>query len=130
MEDFTKLCALALVSVLLIRLLRQLRGEYALLLSLAVVAVMGICLAGFLKPVLTFFSRLEALGNLDSALMTATLKTVGIGLLTQLSSAVCLDAGESAVAKTLELCGGAVAVWAAMPLLEAILALLQTMSGG
>ncbi len=130
MEDFTKLCALALVSVLLIRLLRQLRGEYALLMSLAAVALMGICLVSLLKPILTFFARLETLGGLDSTLMAATLKTVGIGLLTQLSSAVCLDAGESAVAKALELCGGAIALCAAMPLFEAVLALLQTMSGG
>ena len=52
------------------------------------------------------------------------------GILTQLASTVCADAGENAVAKTVELCGGALAVCVALPLMEAVLELLQTMGGG
>ncbi|MBQ9374162.1 MAG: stage III sporulation protein AD, partial [Oscillospiraceae bacterium] len=44
---------------------------------------------------------------------------------TQTASAVCQDAGQSALAKLLELGGGLLCLVAALPLLEAVLDLLE-----
>lgn len=130
MQELAKLCALALVSVLLIRLLKEKQGEFALLMTLCVIALMGIFLVGLLKPILHFLSEIGALSGLNSELLEATFKVIGIGLLTQLSATACSDAGENAVAKTVELCGSALALSAALPLMEAVLELLRTMGGG
>lgn len=130
MAELTKICALGVLCVVLIQLVKKHRAEFALLLSLCAIALLGICLLGLLKPLLTFLTKLQALAGVNSALMEAMLKVIGIGILTQLASTVCADAGENAVAKTVELCGGALAVCVALPLMEAVLELLQTMGGG
>ena len=68
--------------------------------------------------------------GLDKALMTPMLKTIGIGILTQLSATICADAGENAIAKLVEICGGVLALYVALPLLEAVLDMVEQMSGG
>ena len=47
-------------------------------------------------------------------------KTVGIGVMTRLSSAVCKDAGEGGVAAFLETAGTALALLTALPLIETV----------
>ena len=62
--------------------------------------------------------------------VSPSLKAVGIGVLTQISAGVCDDAKQSAVARLVELCGGLLALYAALPLLEAVLELIETVGGG
>ena len=60
----------------------------------------------------------------------AYMESLGIGLLTQLTASVCADAGESTVARLIELCGSVLGIYTALPLLEAVLSLLRTMLEG
>ena len=50
--------------------------------------------------------------------------------MTQLTASVCADAGESTVARLIELCGSVLGIYTALPLLEAVLSLLRTMLEG
>ena len=82
------------------------------------------------EPVVSFLSELRQLAGLEPALLQPLLRTVGIGLLTQLTASVCADAGESTVARLIELCGSVLGIYTALPLLEAVLSLLRTMLEG
>ena len=75
-------------------------------------------------------AELRQLAGLEPALLQPLLRTVGIGLLTQLTASVCADAGESTVARLIELCGSVLGIYTALPLLEAVLSLLRTMLEG
>ena len=86
--------------------------------------------AELIAPVLSFLGTLQKLAGLDDAVMAPLLKTVGIGLLTQAACAVCQDAGQSSLAKTVELCGTFLAVYVSLPLAEAVLELLRKLIGG
>ena len=48
-------------------------------------------------------------------------KTVGVGVVTRLASAVCKDAGEGGIAAFLETAGSALALLTALPLAQAVL---------
>jgi hypothetical protein len=53
------------------------------------------------------------------------LRTTGISLITGLGAQLCRDAQAGSLALTLELCGGVCAIYAALPLLRAVMNLIQ-----
>lgn len=130
MQEFLQVSVIGVITVIFAVLLKKNSAELALLLTIGACVLMGIMILQMAEPVLSFLSKLRGLAGLDTALMTPLLKTVGIGLLTQLSASVCADAGENAIAKLIELCGGILAIYVALPLLEAVIEMIQTMSGG
>ena len=130
MEVFLQAAVLAIVTVVLTAMLKKTNRELALLLSLAACVLLGVFLMRLAEPVVEFMSKLRNLAGLDKALMTPMLKTVGIGILTQLSATICSDAGENAIAKLVEVCGGVLALYVALPLMEAVIDMVEQMSGG
>ena len=74
--------------------------------------------------------RLSGLAGINAALLAPVLKAAAVGLLTQLTESFCKDAGEGALAKAVELCGGILALYALLPLASSVAELLQRMAGG
>lgn len=130
MEQFIQAAVIGVITVVMASLLKKTSRELALLLSIAACILISLILLQLAKPVVDFFAKLRDLAGLDKGLMTPMLKTLGIGLLTQLCATVCSDAGENAVANLIELCGGILALYVALPLLEAVIDMVKTMSGG
>ena len=130
MAQFIQAAVIGVMTVIIASLLKKTSRELALLLSISACILISLILLQLAKPVVDFFSKLRELAQLDKALMTPMLKTIGIGLLTQLCATVCSDAGENAVANLIELCGGILALYVALPLLEAVIDMVQSMSGG
>lgn len=130
MTQFIQAAVIGVITVIIVSVLKKTNRELALILSIAACILISLILVQLAKPVVDFFSKLRELAGLDNALMTPMLKTLGIGLLTQLCATVCSDAGENAVANLIELCGGILALYVALPLLEAVIDMVKTMSGG
>ena len=130
MELFLQAAAIAVITVVLTSLLKKTNRELALLLTLAACILIGVFFMRLAEPIVDFLSKLRNLAGLDKTLMTPMLKTIGIGSLTQISATVCADAGENAIAKLVEICGGVLALYVALPLLEAVLDMVEQMSGG
>lgn len=130
MELFLQAAAIAVITVVLTSLLKKTNRELALLLTLAACILIGLFFMRLAEPIVDFLSKLRNLAGLDKTLMTPMLKTIGIGFLTQISATVCADAGENAIAKLVEICGGVLALYVALPLLDAVLDMVEQMSGG
>ena len=118
--DIFKLSALAVVAALCALTLRGKVPELAVVLALAA----GVLLLGQAVDAMA-----AVRGLTDSLAHTAGLlpnvwqpvwKTVGIGVMTRLSSAVCKDAVEGGVAAFLETAGTALALLTALPLIETV----------
>ena len=84
----------------------------------------------FFSPVLAFFLRLADMTGLCGAVFAPLFKTAAIGILAQLAGTICRDSGQQALAQAVEICCGFVSFYLALPLLELVLSLLQTMIGG
>ena len=130
MELFLQAAAIAVITVVLTSLLKKTNRELALLLTLAACILIGLFFMRLAEPIVDFLSKLRNLAGLDKTLMTPMLKTIGIGFLTQISATVCADAGENAIAKLVEICGGVLGLYVGLPLLEAVLDMVEQMSGG
>lgn len=114
---------------LLLILMQQNGKEMGTLLSLAVCCMVAVVALSYLRPVLDFLATLEALGNLDGDLVGTLLKAAGIGMLTEIASMVCNDAGNASMGKTVQLLGTAVILWLSLPLFTALMELLRSILG-
>ena len=125
-----KATVIGIVTVLLAAMLRKYSRELGILLTLAACVLLGLLLVQFAQPLVDFLAKLRNIAGLDKSLTEPILKTIGIGLITQIGATVCADAGENAIAKLIEVCGGVLALYVSLPLLEAVLSMIDTMSGG
>ena len=125
MDEALKLTALALTAALLALVVKKQSPELALTLTLCACALGAILLLNGFRPVLDLARSLAKRAELEEGLTAPLWKCLGLGLLTELASAVCSDAGQTALAKLVELGGGLLCVAVSLPLLQAVLALIE-----
>ncbi|MFI3312589.1 MAG: stage III sporulation AC/AD family protein [Eubacteriales bacterium] len=130
MDGFLQVIAMVLLSVVLTLLLKS--HSPALALTLGLVTLIGLCVYGFttLQSVMVTLSQLEDLTGLRQDILSPVLKTALVGVLTNMAAAICADGGQGGVAKMVEVCGSAVALYLSLPLITAVLDMLTAMLGG
>lgn len=129
MTTFIKASAGIILALILEKILQKQGKDMSLLLSIVVCTMVAAAAISFLQPVLSFFSRLQIIGNLNSSLLNILLKAVGVGILSEVLSLICTDAGNAALGKTLQLLASSVVLYLSIPLLEELLKLMDTILG-
>lgn len=125
METLAKLAGLCLAAAVLASLLRRDAPELGLLLAAAAAGVCGAALLDAAGEVAALGGELAALTGLSPALFLPLLKVCAVALVSRVGSALCLDAGQSALARVLDAAGALCALGCAAPLLRAVKELLE-----
>lgn len=99
------------------------------LLTLCVCIAVAIASFSFLKPVIAFVQKLAGIGQLDSGLLSVMLKVVGIGLISEICTLVCKDAGNESMGKILQILSSCVVLWLSIPVFEKLISLLEKILG-
>lgn len=129
MEVFFKGAAAALITALMSLILTKQDKDFALLVTMAGCCMGIFVLLSFLKPVLEFTRQLQTLGDLNGEMLDILLKAVGVGLVSELAAHVCADAGNSSLAKLLQLLGAVVMLWLSIPAFQMLLELISRILG-
>ena len=125
-----KAAAGALIAAMLSLILQRQGKEYALVLILAV-STMGACLAlAYMKPVIVFLEHLGDLGNLDGEILKILLKSVGVGLISEIACTICSDSGNASLGKMLQFISAAVILWLSLPIMEQVMDLIAEVLEG
>lgn len=130
MERFLQAAAGIMAAVIMWIILSKQGKEYALLLSLGACCLVLLVMFRFLEPVLDLLKQLQTLGNLQPEWLSVMLKAVGIGLVVEMGALICIDAGNAALGKTLQLLGAVAVLWLSIPLMNSLIELLQQILGG
>lgn len=125
MEQVIEITVVCVLGALLTLVLRRGTPEAALLLSLAAVVAAVLVLTGSIGEILNFLRNLTDLSGVSEDLFVPLFKTVGIALVVKVGGNLCRDAGESAMAATIETAGSVCALLVALPLLQTVLSLLM-----
>ncbi len=126
-QSVFSLVGLCLLAAMLVLVLRRRNPEQAFALTVAASCVAGIYLFGQLAPLL---ERVQALGALaGSAGFECVLKSIGICLLTQTACDTCADFGQTAMAGKIELAGKLAILTVSLPLVEAMLSVVESLLG-
>lgn len=129
MDLFLKAVAAALITAVIGLVLARQGKDMFLLLTLAACAMIGAVAFTYLKSVISFLQRLTDMTQLNTDLLAVILKTVGIGLIGELVGLICSDAGNAALAKSIQILTTAVILWLSIPLFESLLDLVQAILG-
>lgn len=120
-----QISAAALAGTLCLVTLRSQNSAFTMLVAIVTCGVILLGVASLLRDLLTFLRQLAVLAEVDTALLTPVLKTAGIAAVTGLTAQISRDSGSGSIAMAVELCGTVCALYAALPLLEAVLGLLS-----
>ena len=129
MDQFVRIVAGVLLTVLLTVLLNKQGKDMALLLTAAVCCMVITVVVTYLEPVLAFVKELQAIGSLDSNMVRILLKTVGVSLVAEVASLICADCGNSALGKAVQILAIAAVLWLSLPLLQALMDMIQKILG-
>lgn len=129
MERFWQGAALVLLTVIIGAALGKQRDDIGSLLVLTVCCmIVGIAIS-YITPVIGFVQQLRTLAQLDDQMLEILLKIVGIGMVGEIASMICVDSGNSALGRSLQLLSTAVILWMSLPMLQKLLDLLQDILG-
>lgn len=129
MDDFLQAAALVLLAVILILTIRKSNGELAVVLSIAGCCMAALVMAGYFKPVLTFFRRLQTMADVDGQLVGILWKVVGISLIGEIAASICADSGNAALGKVLQMVASAVILSLSVPMLSKLMDLVEGILG-
>ena len=122
MTSFVSSVLLTVFLVMFLVIIRSLKGEMAVSISLCIsILLAGLSLA-VCVPILDFINNLVKPSS--KSYITLLLKAVGVSLVASTASDVCRDCGETAIASKVELLGKCEILLLSLPLLEEITKLI------
>ena len=125
MEMVLKIAALCFAVSLLAALQKRSNPEMGLLLAAGTLLVTAAMLVGAAGELRYLGETFTALCGLSPEVFIPLLKTVGIAIITRIGTAFCRDAGQAALAAMLDIAGAVCALVVAVPLLCAVIELLE-----
>ena len=129
MDGFIKGIGLALAAVILCIGLSDRGKHFTIAIALAVVCAVGVLAFSYLEPVMAFFRSLQAFAGWNPELMQVLLKSVGIGILADISILICNDSGQAALGKSIGFLAAAVILWVSLPLYSGLMDLINEILG-
>lgn len=103
--DILKIILISLLAVSLILIVKQIRPEMAMLVSLATVTIIFIFCIDKIGQVIELLTRLTQSSGMPMEFLSIMLKIIGIAYLTEFGASICKDAGESAIATKIQFAG-------------------------
>lgn len=129
MDNFIKVTGLVLMTTVLIQLLSKTDKDISTLLSLAACVMVVVLIAPYASEVFSFLKELQRAAKIDNAYLNILMKSLGIGLITEISVLVCNDSGNSALGRSLQILGALVILRISVPAFEALLQLMKDFLG-
>lgn len=129
MELFWKSVAAVLIAVILGLHIGKQEKELGTLLTMAVCCMGTAAAMVFLEPVLELLRELESVVQLRDGMLGILLKCAGIALVAEIAGLICLDAGNGALGKMVQLLGSAGILYLSIPMVKTVLVLLQEILG-
>lgn len=129
MDIFLKSAAGTLVALVLYLILGKQSKDMSVLLSVAVCCMLAAAAMECFSPVVSFMDRLKIISSIDTTMYQTVLRAVGIGLLAEIISLICTDAGNSALGKSLQFLAGGVVLFLSLPILNQLIDLIEDVLG-
>ena len=115
------LIGLSIVSCIVVIVVKQYKPEFALITTIAAGSVILFMLLGRFTSVFNELKLISESAGIKSEYMEVMLKGLGICYLTQFSSDICNDFGQSSLASKIELCGKITLAVLSIPLLNSLI---------
>lgn len=123
-----KTALLGIVTIITAMAMKQGKAEFATFVSLTGSILLAWIALRLLEGITGSFERLEQLVAVDMEYMALLMKIIGVTYVSEFASALCRDAGYSAVAGQIELIGKLTILTIGMPIVMALFELIAGMA--
>ncbi len=129
MEGFWKAACLILLTVLLGTAVGKTEKDISLVLTItACCMVLGVA-AGYLGEVVGFFRKWTADLGLQDSILGSILQIAGVALVSEITGLISADAGNSSLAKAMEILGNAAILLLSLPMFQTFFTIMQDLLG-
>ena len=118
--EIWQIVGLALIVTVISVVLKQIRPEIALQLTILASASIFIMVMSKIKVIVDLLQNLADQANISSYYLLIVLKIVGVAYLAEFGAQICRDAGEGALASKVELAAKVAVIVLAIPIILAI----------
>lgn len=125
--EIAQVVGLALVTTVLLLIIRQEKPVMALLLSIVFSVVVLIFMMGKITSILNVMKELVNRAGINYFFLATVLKILGVAYLGEFAAAICSDAGEQAVARKVEFAAKIIIAVLALPIIVAIIESLMNL---
>ncbi|MGI6412488.1 MAG: stage III sporulation protein AD [Syntrophomonadaceae bacterium] len=128
--EISQVIGLALVTTIILMILRQEKPVMAVALSIVFSIVIFIFMMDKMAAIVDVMKELTRRAEMNYFFLATLLKILGVAYLGEFAAAICQDAGEQAVAKKVEFAAKIIIAVLALPIMIAILdSLMELMPG-
>ena len=125
MDTFLKASAGVIIGLVLHIILLKQGKEFSVLITIIVCCILATVAMSIMEPILQFVKRVQDTGQLHTDSLKILVKAIGISLVGELVSLLCIDAGNAALGKMLQILTTVVITWLSLPLLTTFLELIE-----
>lgn len=125
--EILKIAAIALTGAILASLMKTVNKDISLYIILAAIIIILLEVFDKLTGIFAFLEGIYGSITYGREFFPVILKILAIAYITDFTAQLCKDAGENSIGSKVELAGKVIIFYAAMPILTAILDLIQTL---
>lgn len=125
--DIWKIVLFAIVAIVATVIVRQLKSEFALVVTVCASVALTIMICDKLFDVIYAFYNFSSSAGIDNEAISCVIKVVGIGYLAEFSNNLCLDAGCKSVGDKVLLASKISILFCALPIVEKLFGIIRGM---
>lgn len=119
--ELVKIIGIALIASIAILVVKQIKPEIAVVITIATSLIILLMLVEMLSTVTQIFDVIVTKTGIDKELFSSILKIIGIGYITEFAANICIDSGNNTIADKILLSGKIVILVLAMPIITSLL---------
>ncbi len=125
MDSLYKIVGIALVTVIATLIVRPVRPDFAVFISVVGGVIILFLLAGYIADIFDIFSKIFTFTNVNASLYKIILKIIGVGYLVEFTASLCADTGNGSLGDKVLLGGKIVILVMALPIITSILEIVM-----
>lgn len=122
--EIVKIIGIALISLIIIILLKQYRPEFTIYISLLTGILILILVMDKLTGIVNLLQTISNKASINNTFLTLLIKITGIAFLSEFAVSICKDAGEGAIASKIELGSKIIIISMSIPIISSLLEII------
>lgn len=118
--EVLQILGVGIIGAVLVMVLREIRPEMALVVSLVTGGLIALPLIGKLSGVVTVMGSLAEKAQLTEGYLSTVIRVIGVAYLAEFGSQICKDAGATSIAAKVELGGKLIILAMSAPIVAAL----------
>ena len=122
--EVVKIIGIALVSVIIIIILKQYKPEFAIYISILAGIFILLLVMDKLTGIINLLQSLASKASINSTFLVLLIKITGIAFLSEFAVSICKDSGEAAIASKIEVGTKIIIIAMSIPIISSLLEII------